>query len=263
MPETREELERQLQGFQEDKSRNESAILETRKLLEKVDKKRRENPSERQKWNSKLDSLETVLAEKKRLLTSSETRILQIQRKLEAGQFSESDSAKPPTPTSTPKPSPEGATLPDAISVDDLKNASQRLLTTHLIQLQSVSDLDYRMAKAFMGSAHAMNLSKDQIEEINKRIRMLDKTRGTTTKTASAEKKTPPTEATALTQAQLKSVLQKCESKDYGSITVSEVEIITKYARALAAKNPNASEVSVLNTAVSAIRTRLRDAGLD
>lgn len=65
MPETRQELEVQLEQHQQNKTTNEEAIRETMKLLKKADQRRRANPSEKVKWGRTLDNLEFTLSEKK------------------------------------------------------------------------------------------------------------------------------------------------------------------------------------------------------
>ena len=65
MPETRQELEQQLEKHQQDKTTNEQAIRETVKLLKKADQRRRANPAEKSKWGRTLDNLEDTLSEKR------------------------------------------------------------------------------------------------------------------------------------------------------------------------------------------------------
>jgi len=91
MPDTRQKLERALLEYQEEKKTNEDAIRETLKLLKRADQRLHEKPGEKSKWGRTVDNLEDTLSEKKRLLTTSETNIVQITRKLEAGKFIEDD----------------------------------------------------------------------------------------------------------------------------------------------------------------------------
>lgn len=286
MPETREELESQLLSHQQEKERNENAILETRKLLDRVDKKRKENPEERHKWNAKLDNLENVLSEKKRLLTSSETHIQQIQRKLEMGLY-EGDGSKlsekpAPEPTKSPEPV-AGQPLPDHLTLEDLRAAVGRVLATHMVQLQTVADLDHRMAKAFIGSRAADQLSKDDTAELKKRLRILDKTRGNIQVSYTPSKRElatepdlkadVPNEQEAVTppparapesnrQELLKCAISKCNDQNYDTITLQEIEVLSKYVRALTLKNSDPEGAKILQASLDEIQNRLRGAGL-
>ena len=270
MPETREELERQLHHFSEEKRRNEAAILETRKLLERVDKKRRENPTERHKWNLKLDSLEEVLAEKKRLYTASETHIVQLQRRLDTGDYFEPD-AEPESPKAAASREPllSEDTLPENLSIEDLKRAVQKVLSTHLVRLQTVSDLDYRMAKAFLGSRAAGRLTQDQLAELRKRIKLLDKTRGTVQRSMSrhdgesgVSDAPEESDSTRDAQSHLKSVLEKSAAGDLSTVTIGEIEVLAKYVKARVQADPEAAESKRLQTALDAIAKRIRGIGL-
>ena len=148
MPDTRQELEFQLRKFQGDKRTNEEAIRETRTLLGKADKRRRDDPDEKSKWGQTLDNLETTLSEKKRMLTVCETSIQQITRKLKQGDYvdDESEEEKPEEPAVTDvAEESEPMSVPENLSLDDLKAAVKRILSTHIIKVHSIDELDFRL----------------------------------------------------------------------------------------------------------------------
>jgi hypothetical protein len=181
MPETRQELELQLIMHLQEKKTNEDAIRHTRVLLDKADKRLRDNPADKSKWGRTLDTLEETLSEKKRLLTMSETNILQITRKLDQGNYApeEGDDQEQEEPAVTERADePEPLAVPDNLSLDDLKAAVKRVLSTHIIKVHSISDLDFKLAKALMGSRAAQSLSKTDTVEIRKRLSILEKSRG-------------------------------------------------------------------------------------
>lgn len=267
MPETREDLERQLHAHHEEKLRNEAAIQETRALLEKADRKRRENPGERQKWNAKLDELEKTLSQKKQLLTASETHIQQIQRKLEAGQYyTPGEEPAEPEPAPPPEPGLSDETLPENITLDDLQRAVDRVLKKHLVQIHTVSDLDYRMARALLGSRAVSRLSAEQTLELRKRVKMLDKTRGGIKKNMSrpdAEPEEPGAEDESNPKKELlKSAVTKCASQDHDSLTLAEVKVLVKYSKVLEQKKPGSEEEARVLEALQAITGQFRETGL-
>ena len=61
-----------------------------------------------------------------------------------------------------------------------MKIAVRRVLSTHIIKVHSISDLDFKLAKAFLGSRAVQSLSRDDTVELRKRLTILEKSRGGT-----------------------------------------------------------------------------------
>ena len=269
MPETRQDLEQQLQFYEQEKKANEDAIRETMLLLKKADKRLTANPEERSKWGRTLDNLEGILSEKKRYLTTSKTNIIQVTRKLEQGQYS-SEEAESAEPDHSPEPEPqddeEPLSIPENLTLDDLKEAARRILAIHIIQVHSISDLDFKLAKALVDSGSIQFLSHEDTVELRKRLNILEKSRGgvphravLTTAEETHDTTPPSSTSNGNVQHHVQSALHKCAEQQYGSITIEELEVLAKYGQALSLKNSSSTQhiLQLIQESLSAIQQRV------
>lgn len=238
MPETREDIEQQLLEYQHELKSNEEAIHETRKLLEKADTRKHSNPADLSKWNRTIENLERSLSEKKRLVSSLKMSIIQVTRKLESGRFSDESAVVPPEPT--PAPAPEPVSIPENLSLDDLKAAVARVLGTHIIKVHSISDLDYRLSKALLESRAGKSISSNDTAELRKRLSILEKSRPSLRIKATYLAKSSEAEAAPVEPEEAQSphavqvALKKCADKAFDTLTLEEMEMLAKYGRVLA-----------------------------
>lgn len=268
MPETWQELEQQLEKHQQDKTTNEQAIRETVKLLKKADQRRRANPAEKSKWGRTLDNLEDTLSEKKRLLTSSDTNIQQISRKLENGDYAPEDAEdgveEPEANTEATVPSGH-MSVPENLSLDDLKAAVRRVLSIHIIKIHTVSDLDVKLAAALLASRAAKNLSSEDTVELRKRLNILGKKRAASLRStppppsAKVEDSQPESQDDGRIQQTMQSALKKCTEKNMSAMTLEEIEVLAIYRDALLKKETDASKglAPVIQDALKVINERL------
>lgn len=89
-----------------------------------------------------------------------------------------------------------------------MKIAVRRVLSTHIIKVHSISDLDFKLAKAFLGSRAVQSLSRDDTVELRKRLTILEKRRGGTQRSVavSSEPKVAGQTKEPVDDAKMKSV---------------------------------------------------------
>jgi hypothetical protein len=274
MPETWQDLEQQLLQLLQEKKKGEDAIQETIKLLKKVGIRRRENPADKNKWGRTLDNLETTLSEKKRHLASTDTNILQLKRRIEQGDYSpdvpdedNSDS----TPVKTPSKIETPISLPKNLSLNDLKAAVKRILAIHILKLNEVSELDFKLATALISSRAAQNLTGSEVSELQKRLSIIRKKRdgiqrsGVLAQEAEPDIIEEPNAEAETVEKQnrhiLQSVLQKCVEKKFGSISIEELEVLAKYGNLLGkqAESPKKSLLPIIQDSLQIIQKRISE----
>lgn len=213
MAEKNEELLELLQRHVNEKTSEERAVADTLDLLRKVDSRRHQNPRDRRRWDARANDLEESLMESRRRLAWAEQRIVEERRKL-----AEPDEApaKPPASAAANKDIGEARSeLPPA------RQAIERILSSPLFKVVGLRLQDFVLAKLFLEASGNKSLGKARAGELEKRIRIYDRSMAQTKAPARGK---PPKERRE--QMLIRRALDKCRNNQIGTLTVSEIDII-------------------------------------
>lgn len=228
MTDSRETLVQAVDRQREEKANEERAIQESMQLLERVDRRRRENPGDRRRWDLRADDLEEGLLESRRRLGWVEQRLVETTRKLES---TESGAA---TPTPVTDPAPETPAEVDAHSApkdetsgpigldESCRKAAEHILDVPLFKVSKVSFEDIVLAKLFSESEGGSELERGKIEELLRRIKMHDRSRhgpGRRKRAAVSQKERRH-------QFIIRKALDKCRGNQMETLTLQEIDII-------------------------------------
>lgn len=226
MIETRESLEYQLQQHQNDIENHEFAIEKTRKLLERADLRRKEEGRENNRWNKTLDNLETTLDEIKHKLTISNNNSIIAERKLE--HLSEDAAIVEIEENALPETMEEESQTKKQL----IEAIFQRILASPVFLVNKLAESDINIAKVYVYSGAAHNVTANQVEEIKRRISIHERSKE---KKLSA-KSTKAKEDMSLHPG-LHTALDKCIKQRYNHLTLEDLEAIRKYYEAITAKD--------------------------
>lgn len=215
-----EELNRHLA----EKATEDQVIEQILALLAKVDQRRREHPRDRRRWDVRADDLEETLLESKRRQAFLEQRVIELTRKLEAYIASQDKEADTLNDTMVPE-------LPDTMEAGTGSTppegrgnvqAAQRILDLPLFKLQDAPLEDFILAKLFLESKESITLSRENREDLTKRIKIYD--RSVDRRQQADRSSESATERRR--QLVLREALDKCLRNQVGSVTLDEINII-------------------------------------
>ena len=228
MAHPRETLIETLDRQRAEKAKEEQAIRESMQLLERVDRRRRENPGDRRRWDRRANDLEEGLQESRRRLGWVEQRLIEAARNLES---TESAAA---TATVAAEPASETPTMVDAHAApkdettgptgldESCRKAALHVLDIPLFKVSKVSFEDVVLAKLFCDSEGRFELERGQIEELHKRIKMHDRSRHGPTR----KKRAAVSQEERRHQFLIRKALDKCRSNQTDTLTLQEIDII-------------------------------------
>ena len=217
-------------------NREEHAIAETNALLEKVDRRRRENPGDRRRWDSRANDLEEALIDSRRRLSVAEQRIVDLNREIDSrpGAVESAVAAADEKTASIHVPSDDGA-RPAEVGVSEkdskaqgmevvkrVREAAQQLLDTPRFKLSDLPLQELVLAKMFRESKASASMGKARLEELTQRIKICERSvehRGRPSRPL-------PSRSERRQQLLIRRALEKCRTNQLGALTLHEIEII-------------------------------------
>ncbi len=228
MTDSRETLIEALDRQRAEKAKEEQAIQESMQLLERVDRRRRENPDDRRRWDLRADDLEEGLLESRRRLGWVEQHLIEATRKLESAEGDAATAtitAEPPSDTpaiveadAAPK---DEATKSTGLN-ESCRKAALHILDVPLFKVSKVPFEDIVLAKIFCESEGGTTLERGEIEELHRRIKMHDRSRHG----PSRKKLAAVSQEERRHQFLIRKALDKCRSNQMEALTLQEIDII-------------------------------------
>lgn len=228
MADSRETLIQALDRQREEKAKEEQAIRESMQLLERVDRRRRESPGDRRRWDLRANDLEEGLLESRRRLGWVEQRLVEATRKLESAESGAATATLAAGPDSeTPAGADAPSTPKDEIAGPggleaSCRTAALQLLDVPLFKVSTVPFEDIVLAKLFCESEDGSELEKGQIEELLRRIKMNDRRRHG----PGRKKRAAVSPKERRHQFIIRKALDKCRSNQMETLTLHEIDLV-------------------------------------
>lgn len=230
MDSPRETLRALLAQYRKDRQVEKRTIVETMELLGKVDTRRRENPQDRRRWDTRANDLEEGLLESKRRLGWLDQHVLEAVRKLEALDASDgSDGVGDASSDTTVQEFVEeevasggskGSSLSDLLSPQQA--AAVRILDLPLFKVKDAPLEDFALAKLFRDSDAATVLGRKKTEELIKRIGIYDRS----TDSSRRSERKGPTQEERRHQMLIRRALDKCRNNQMGALTLDDIDLL-------------------------------------
>lgn len=222
-------------------------MADTRGLLERVDQRRRVPSPDRRRWDHRADVLEEALIEGRRRIARIALTIQDLGKQLDGLRHANSGSLAhvEAFPRDEPDALPEQRRL-----------AAERVLGAPVLRIENMVLEDFALAKAFLESAGARGMPRDQREELVRRIGIYDRR---AERDAMASKPRLTIEERRQ-QVLLRGVIDKCRAGSFAMLTLGEIDLLI-HSYDLLVKRPDEFDaddrlLEIVNRAVDEICAR-------